>query len=59
MQAVLSQKPKRVSVFIKNGQIYEGRIDEAMGDRATYLGSVGGAKKVGGAAETDKEDTKE
>lgn len=57
MPAILSPNPKRISVFIRGGQIYEGRIEEAMGS-AHHLGGVGSPKRMGTPPTGNKEDSK-
>lgn len=46
MLAVLSPNPKRVRVFIHNGKIYEGGIEEAFLQIRNELGGVRGTDGV-------------
>jgi hypothetical protein len=42
MPVIMSPKPKRVRVFLKNGQVYEGGAEEVFQNNSGHhLGAVG------------------
>jgi hypothetical protein len=57
MPVIMTPNPKKIKVFIKNGQVYEGGIEEAMGTPFNVGGYRNPSSTQGGTG-TDKKDKK-